>query len=110
MSRYTLIALTNAAPGRDAEYNEWFDRRHIPEVLAVPGFKSVERFEAAHAQRVPDALPYRYAAVYTLESEDLPKTLDALADAIRAGTKTNASDPTRRAIWVYTPRGALRHK
>ena len=47
MQTHTLLALSNPVEGREAEFNQWFDTVHIPEVLRVPGFASVQRFEAA---------------------------------------------------------------
>jgi hypothetical protein len=108
MQTHTLLALSNPVEGREAEFNQWFDTVHIPEVLRVPGFASVQRFEAAAHQRIPGALPYRYLAQYELQTDDLEGTLQMLAQAVQAGTKTQASDATRRTLWVYSPLGPRR--
>ena len=42
MQTHTLLALSNPVEGREAEFNQWFDTVHIPEVLRVPGFASVQ--------------------------------------------------------------------
>lgn len=61
--REILIALVNAVDGKDAEFNEWYSDTHIPEVVALPGFVSAQRYEFAS-----DApTPYRYATVYEIE-------------------------------------------
>jgi hypothetical protein len=61
--REILIALVNAVKGKDAEFNDWYSNTHIPEVVALPGFVSAQRFEIAG-----DApTPYRYATVYQIE-------------------------------------------
>ena len=38
MGRYMFLGLTNATEGRDDEFNDWYDNRHLPDVLAVEGF------------------------------------------------------------------------
>lgn len=108
MASFILMAMTNAAEGRDQEYNRWFDEVHVPQVLNVPGMETAQRYELTAEQRMPAPLPYRYATVYWIESDDLAATLAALGAAIAAGTKTPASDPNRRALWVYAPRGPER--
>lgn len=61
--REILIALVNAVEGKDAEFNEWYSNIHIPEVVALPGFVSAQRYEIAG-----DApTPYRYATLYQIE-------------------------------------------
>jgi hypothetical protein len=108
MPPYILMAMTNPAEGKEEAYNQWFDEVHLPDALKVPGFESAQRYELTEAQRMPAPLPYRYATVYRFESEDLPTTLAALGAAVAAGPKTDAGDPTRRALWVYAPRGPER--
>ena len=99
MQTHTLLALSNPVEGREAEFNQWFDTVHIPEVLRVPGFASVQRFEAAAHQRIPGALPYRYLAQYELQTDDLERTLQMRAHTVQAGTKTQAG-----VKWSYSRR------
>lgn len=65
MARYKLVAFSNAVEGHDAEYNEWYDGQHMPDVLAIPGFVSAERFVCV------DDGPHRYLAIYEIETDDL---------------------------------------
>ena len=108
MSAYILMAMTNAQPGKEDEYNLWFDNVHIPEILAVDGFQSVQRLQLAAVQRTPAPHPYKFAALYSIETEDLAGTLNALGKAVQNGIKTNAGDPTQRALWVYQLLGNLK--
>ena len=68
--RYKFIVLTNAVEGRDDEFNDWYTNVHLPDVLAIPGIISAERFRLAPAQRNPDQ-PYHYLAIYEIETDDL---------------------------------------
>lgn len=79
--KYTWIVLTNPAPGRDKEFNEWYDRRHIDDLLNCPGIVSAQRFAIADQQRIEPPYPYQYAAVYEIETDDFSgflKTLNEL--------------------------------
>lgn len=58
-----FLALWNdIAPARDAEYNLWHTREHVPERATVPGILSGRRYLA------PQAEMYRYFTLYELES------------------------------------------
>jgi hypothetical protein len=107
-SRYLLLALTNHADGREADYNTWFDEHHIPEVLSIDGFISAQRYQLAGEQRMPGPLPYTYAAAYRIQTDDLKGVLAALGEVVATGTRTDAGDPARRAIWVLEPLGPER--
>ena len=34
------------APEREAEFNRWYNEEHVPERLAIPGFRKARRFKA----------------------------------------------------------------
>ena len=57
---------------------------HLGDVLAVPGFVSAQRFKLTDAQRAKPPHPFRYLALYEIETNDLQKTLDELGK--RSGT------------------------
>src|SRR4051794_28613422 len=41
-----LAIFNNVAPGREAEFEEWFQHEHLAERIAVPGFLLGRRYEA----------------------------------------------------------------
>lgn len=78
----TWVVLTNPAAGREAEYNAWYDGRHIADTLAIPGFVAARRYRVARATGPEDAR-WAYLALYEIE---LDRAADALAEAAaRAG-------------------------
>ncbi|RJG41458.1 DUF4286 family protein [Mesorhizobium sp. DCY119] len=81
---YKFVVLTNAVEGRDGEFNDWYSGTHVPDVLAVPGIVKAERFELANVQRSTLPLPYRYLAIYEIETDDLKSVSDEIGK--RAGT------------------------
>ena len=58
-----LLTMTETPPALEAEFNDWYDREHLPERLAIPGFLSARRW-------VADLPPGggKYLATYELES------------------------------------------
>ncbi len=62
-----LIVFTNAAEGRDDEYNEWYDSVHIPEILALEPFQSAQRFRLSDNQIFPQT--HKYVALYQFDGD-----------------------------------------
>ena len=62
-----LAIFNNAAPGREAEFEEWFQHEHLAERIAVPGFLLGRRYEALSGQP-------RYFNFYLTQSADVLKS------------------------------------
>ncbi|HKN00894.1 MAG TPA: hypothetical protein VJX23_10290 [Candidatus Binataceae bacterium] len=106
MAKYTFIVLTNPVAGKETEYNEWYNRDHIPDVLNVPGFVCAQRFRLADAQFGGEASKaYKYLALYEIETEDLAGTLKELR--ARGGTAeivpSDAIDMKNVGTFIFTP-------
>lgn len=71
MQRYKLVVLSNPVEGREDEYNEWYSTTHTRDMLAIPGILAVERFNLAAFQRFDSPQPYRYLAIYEVETDNL---------------------------------------
>lgn len=54
-----LLNAMNIAPEREAEFNEWYDKEHIPALGAVPGVLCARRFRGTSGNR-------KYVALYHL--------------------------------------------
>ena len=84
MPRYMFVVFTNAVEGRDGEFNDWYTNRHIPDVLTIDGFVAAQRFKLTATVPKQESA-HRYLALYELDTDDLAKTQQALADASEAG-------------------------
>jgi hypothetical protein len=106
MAKYTFIVLTNPVEGKEAEYNDWYNTHHVPDVLNVPGFVSAQRFCLADAQMGRDqSRPHKYLALYEIETDDLAGTLKELR--ARVGTPeivpSDAIDMKNVATFIFAP-------
>lgn len=61
-----LVNAINVAPEHDAEFNDWYDREHIPALAAVPGTLAARRYASAESDG-----SHRYVALYHLASPDV---------------------------------------
>jgi len=80
-----VLNAMNIAPELEAEFNEWYDNVHIPEVLGIDGFVAATRYRLSEAQLVGNQPQHRYLAVYEIASDDLAGTTQALMDAAAGG-------------------------
>ena len=102
MAKHLLVVMSNAAAGRDADYNEWYTHTHITDVLKTDGFAAAQRFKLSSHQ-VMDTGPYEYMAIYEVETDDLQKTLEALNSGSANMTMSDALDTERTVAWAFTP-------
>lgn len=67
------VVTAQVHPDHDAEFNRWYDERHLPQTVGCPGFRGGARF------RTSDQGPPSYIAIYaiddekTMESEELAR-------------------------------------
>ena len=76
MAYWCMVKVDFAEPAREAEFNEWYDRVHLPELLALPGFHKAWRLKVAPDSRALGGPGQTYIAVYEIES---PAVFDQLA-------------------------------
>jgi hypothetical protein len=64
-----LLNAMNIASELEAEFNEWYDKEHIPALAAVPGVLCARRFRGTSSNR-------RYVALYHLTSPDVVESAE----------------------------------
>jgi len=70
---YYQIVFSNPVAGKEADYNAWYDKQHLPDVVSVPGFVEGQRLKLATAGRTaPGQTRYEYLALYKIVSDNLP--------------------------------------
>jgi len=105
MAKYTFVVMTNPVAGKEAEFNEWYNGQHIPDLLNVPGFVGAQRFRLADAQLGGEASrAYKYLALYEIETEDLAGTLKELRTRGSADiVPSDSIDMKNVGTFVFTP-------
>ena len=80
-----LVHSRPSDPSREDEFNEWYDKTHVPEVCAVPGFVSARRFKLGEAAIAADPDGYPYLAIYEIDADDPQGALKELAERAMDG-------------------------
>jgi hypothetical protein len=105
MAKYTFLALTNPVAGKEAEFNEWYDTHHVPDVINVPGFISGQRFKLADSQLGGESSKaYKYLAVYEIETDDVAGTITELqARGVTADITPSDAIDRKALTYMFTP-------
>lgn len=111
MPSAVLIVYTNPiSPDREADFNAWYDRTHLPQVLGVDGFVAASRYRVADAQAKgtpPSA--HRFMSIYEVETDDLQGALDTLMRSAKSLDMGDSLDWSTAAATLWeqiTPRVA----
>lgn len=103
-AKHVLVVMSNAAKGRDQEYNDWYTNVHVPDVLKVPGFVSATRYKLSPKQRAGNApAQWEYCATYDIETDNLDETLAELGRRARTPLMPVPDCITDTWAYVYTP-------
>jgi hypothetical protein len=94
---YTVYS--NPMPGKDAEFNDWYNDVHLAEVLQIDGFVSAQRFQLAETQVIDDQ-PYRYLAMYEIESDAIEQTVQNMMAAAGGLQMSDAMDTSKVHIAI----------
>jgi hypothetical protein len=110
MSDHLLVVFSNPAQGKDKEFNDWYNRKHIPDVLNTPGVVSGRRYlrspqaegdqDAASASPAPDTVQ-QYMAIWELEGE-LDDVMGNIARALEEGLMDISPALTDLSGWTFT--------
>jgi hypothetical protein len=101
MARFKLVAVSNSIPGKEVEFDAWY-QRHIHDVLAWPGVLSAQKFRV---KVQGDTYKWTTMAVYDVEVDD-PEALQREMGAA-AGTEgmpiTDTCDLGTLTLMILTP-------
>jgi len=104
--KYLLVGFGNCVKGREDEYHDWYNKRHMDDVLAIPGFVKGQRFAVDNTTVAGDSSsPWQYLALFEIETTDLRGALDTLV--ARSGTELMPASATvdlkSVATYIYRP-------
>ena len=77
MEKWLMIIGSNSKDAkREAEFNDWYDKIHIPDVLSIPDFKKATRYQIMGGPKGEEG---KYLAIYEIATTDIKKTMEAHA-------------------------------
>ena len=68
MAKWLSVVESNCTDAaREAEFNEWYDKTHIPDIFQTPGFIKATRYENTK----PAEGKGKFLAIYEIETDDI---------------------------------------
>lgn len=103
MTRYLLVVPSKARAGEEEAYNEWYDKVHLADVVAVPGIVAGRRYDL-HPD-TPDTPDGNHLAIYEIEADDPASVIAELRRRGDSGEMaiSSALDFASAKMWLYQP-------
>jgi hypothetical protein len=101
MSNSLMLTMTNAVPGREADFEAWYAGQHFSDLLRVP---SILKAKLHTATEVRTPYKWRHAAVYDLDGEPVA-AMTTMFEFSKAnpGQPTDAMDRAATLLAIATP-------
>jgi hypothetical protein len=101
MTRSIYLVFTDPVDGREDEFNNWYDTRHVSDVLKVDGVVGATRYVVSNAKgRSGASSPTRYLTVYELDG-DSELIIGRLREATASGGIEISSSVARQRTTSY---------
>ena len=103
-----LVNFMDVDPAVEQDFNRWYDKEHVAERVAIPGFLEARRYVAQPAPS--ESAPPKYLALYTTETFET-LTSPAYRQALQNQTEwsmrhiPNFRNPTRALVRITASRG-----
>jgi hypothetical protein len=93
--------MSNPVPGREDEFERWYQEVHLPELVALDGFVSAQRFN--REMPLGSAQSWPHMAIYEIETDDIEAAIGGLVTVAEAGNLTMSAaidtDTTSAAVF-----------
>lgn len=104
---YYFFVFSNPVAGHEDEYNRWYDQQHAPDVVAIPGFVSAQRFvkNELPLYRMVDLQVPKYLVIYKIVTDDVEAVLREVNRRLQTGETVMSPtfDRTTSVSYVYRP-------
>ena len=105
MPRYKMIVMSDPLPGREEEFDQWYQNVHLPEMVALQGFKSARRLRQCATLGARKS--YSHAVIYEIETDDIDAVVNNLVQVAEDAelTMSDAMDRENTYAAVYEELG-----
>lgn len=102
-SKQLVVVLTEAADGRQDEYDDYYENTHLDEVIASTGWKAARRYKLV--DEAGESCPLPFLAIYEVDQDDAKAILPHL-NATRSQRQQSKSLNKRTGrVWVFEATG-----
>ena len=101
--KHLVVVLTEPTEGRESEYHDYYEHRHLDDVLATTDWTSAQRFKLTDQQGMKCPLPY--LALYEVEADDAADVLKTLNATRSQRLQSDALNKRTAGVWVFSETG-----
>jgi len=103
MAKFVLVVSSSPKPGREAEYAEWYDKVHLPDVCRATGVLNGRRIIALEFSPTPP--PGAQLSIFDLDVDDPASVMAEIMERTKSGDfgSSDSVDPASVKIWYYKP-------
>ena len=77
--RYRFTVHTMPKPGKEKEYNDWYDNQHLPDLLKIPGIVAAQRYRHDDPREGQPAPAAKDRAIYERDTDDIAGVFKEIA-------------------------------
>ena len=107
MKTYYFCARNSPSPGKDKEFNEWYNKQHGPEVAATPGIVSAQRYHRSAVQRDNAGQSPEYLIMYKIVTDNLGSIFDDIDKRAKSFPTDTTHDASKSEHFTYQALGPV---
>jgi hypothetical protein len=104
---YYFFVFSNPVAGHEDEYNKWYNEQHAPDVVAIPGFVTAQRFVKSDLPlyRMVDLQVPKYLVIYKVVTNDADAVFAEMLRRLKTGETVISPtfDSKTSVSYVYKP-------
>jgi hypothetical protein len=101
MRKHVIVSVAGPVAGREAEFDEWYETVHIPEVLALEHLVGATRFAQKASLPGLSAAPAGFMTIFDVDAPDVDEALNELATALPSMTTSDSVDLSTAYVCGY---------
>ena len=101
--KHVVVVLTEPNEGREKDFNDYYEKQHLDEVLSSTGWESAQRFKLVDEQGRSCPLPY--LAFYEVEAENSEDVLTTLNETRGQRVQSDSLNKRTAGVWVFAETG-----
>jgi hypothetical protein len=106
--KHLIAVLTEPTPGKQAEFDDYYENLHLGEVLATTGWDTAQRFVLT--DEVGQKCPQKYLALYQVEADSAEDIVKTLTETRPQRQQSDALNLKTAALWVFSETGPVQYR
>ena len=106
--KHLCLVLTEPVPGKEAQFDDYYENLHLDEVLTSTGWKSAQRFVLK--DQVGRECPLSYLALYEVDADDPADVIRTMNETRAQRQQSDSLNKRTAAVWVFAETGPVHRR